>query len=151
MRRLTRNFSLLFFWVCLSIAPSLSAAGLPGESENLTVVVNPEPQTGGGHTVSLAWDPSLTAGVAYNVYSGTATGQETTKLTATPIDSACATRATCVFTDTSAGLLAGAKFFYVVKAVQPDGTESAPSNEVSAQIPFPVPAAPGNLAVTGKT
>lgn len=146
MQRKILVFSILFLALNLFCTPRLEASNDP---EIRAVVTT---QAGGGHSVALSWTPSATPGVAYNVYSGTATGQETTKLTAAPVDSACSSSATCIFTDTSISTaVPGAKFFYIVKAVQPDGTESAPSNEVSAQIPFPVPAAPANLAVTGKT
>lgn len=85
------------------------------------------------HNVNLSWTASADASSGYNVYRGTAAGQETTLLTATPI-----TATTYDDTTETAGI-----WFYAVKSVV-NGVESGPSNEVSVSLR---PAAPTALVV----
>lgn len=86
------------------------------------------------HSVSLTWLESAT-GVTFNVYRGTAAGGEVAYASGV---------ATLSFTDNA--VTNGQTYFYFVTAVGTGG-ESAPSNEVSAQIPSPPPA-PTALAAT---
>jgi hypothetical protein len=81
------------------------------------------------HQVQLSWNADPDASVGYNVYRGTAAGEETTLLTATPITTTTFTDSTPIVGDN----------FYVVKAVAAGGVLALPSNEVSAVIlPAPV-------------
>jgi len=86
------------------------------------------------HSVSLSWTASSDTVDGYNIYRGTAAGQETTK-----VNTALVTADT--FTDTTAPV---GDSFYVARSVI-GGVESVNSNEVSAVI---LPAPPTNLAVT---
>jgi hypothetical protein len=96
---------------------------------------------------SLGANCASPATLSYNVFRGTAAGQEST----TPINTSPVTALTYV---DSNGLVAGTTYFYNVKSVELCGTTSisslAASNEVSALIPLPTttpPAAPTNLQV----
>jgi len=80
------------------------------------------------HSVELAWSPSSSTVIGYNIYRGAASGGPYAK-----IDGAVDTATT--YSDTS--VQAGGTYFYVTTAVASDGTESAFSNQVSAAIPTP--------------
>lgn len=83
-------------------------------------------------TVSLAWDPSDTLGVTYNVYRSTVSGMYMMPLNITPI-------AGLAFDDIS---VTPGNYYYVVRAVLPAIGESANSNEVQAVISTVVVLAP---------
>jgi hypothetical protein len=76
--------------------------------------------------VVLTWGPSPTGNVAYNVFRGTTPGGEGP----TPINLFPLTTLSYIDTD----VFAGGDYYYVVVA-QNSGGNSAPSNEVLAQIP----------------
>jgi fibronectin type 3 domain-containing protein len=82
----------------------------------------------GTHSVALSWAPSTTSGVAYNVYRGTAPGTEGT----TPLNSSSLSGTS--FTDVN--VTSGAAYYYVVHAVNSNGT-SGSSNEVQVSVPTP--------------
>lgn len=86
------------------------------------------------HSVSLSWTASTDPVDGYNVYRGSAAGQETTK-----VNSSLVTGTT--YTDTTAVL---GDDFYVVRAVL-GGVEAVNSNEVDARV-LPAPAT--NLTIT---
>ncbi|MGO8672196.1 MAG: choice-of-anchor tandem repeat GloVer-containing protein, partial [Capsulimonadaceae bacterium] len=94
--------------------------------------------TAGNTQVSLSWTASSGA-TSYNVYRGTASGDEASTAAATGITTAS-------YTDT--GLTNGVKYFYKVAAVNSGGT-SAQSSEASATPEPPIPAAPTALTATG--
>ncbi len=81
----------------------------------------------GSHDVVLSWTPSPTPGIAgYDVYRGTASGQESsTPLNSSPINGS---------TYTDVNVTAGAAYYYVVTAVS-GAAQSAKSNETSATVP----------------
>jgi fibronectin type 3 domain-containing protein len=86
------------------------------------------------HSVSLSWTASIDVPAdSYNVYRGTASGQETDLLNTSPITGT-------TFVDSAP--LTGTSF-YAVKSVA-NGVESIFSNEVSAVI---LPAPPTNLVL----
>ena len=90
------------------------------------------------HTVNLSW--SGVAGVdGYNVYRGTASGQENTKLNSSLLIGTTYSDATAVAGDA----------FYVVRS-SISGVESANSNEVNVVLVDP-PAAPTSLTITSHT
>jgi hypothetical protein len=100
-------------------------------ANNSTTVAVPAPNaptglqaTAGSGSVTLSWTASAGA-TSYQVFSGSATGAEST----TPLI-ASVTSTSAVAT----GLTAGATYFFVVRAVSASGT-SAASNEASATVP----------------
>jgi hypothetical protein len=79
------------------------------------------------YNVTLSWVASSSASATgYNVYRRTSPTGTATKLNATPI-------ATTTFTDTQVQL--GQTYYYTATAVDSAGTESGPSNQVTAVIP----------------
>ena len=97
----------------------------------------PAPTPGVPH-VCLTWVASVSTGVTgYNVYRATAAGGENY---ATPLNSAPVT--SVMYYDTTD--VVGTTYYYTVTAIGTGGVMSAPSLEVSAQIPVP-PSAPTTL------
>jgi hypothetical protein len=92
--------------------------------------------TAGATGISLHWNADASA-TSFNLYQGTASGQEA----ASPVQTGVATDATTV---TGAGLMPGQTYFFEVAAVSGYGT-SPNSNEASAMA---VPAVPAGLAAT---
>lgn len=91
--------------------------------------------TGGStHQVALSWS-CTTPGVTYNVYRGTAQGNETLNATG---------QSGTTYVDTT--VVGGTTYWYYVTAVL-NGDESSGSNEVSAVVPNN-PTAPSGLTVT---
>lgn len=80
------------------------------------------------HEVSLAWDPSTSSAVGYNVYRGTNSGGPYARLNSVP-DPATA------FIDTN--VAGGATYYYVATALDSAGVESNYSKEVRVAIPAP--------------
>ncbi len=79
------------------------------------------------HTVALAWNPSTSNVVGYNVYRGVTSGGPYAKITSMNADTS--------FTDSSVD--AGQTYFYVTTAVDGNGKESANSNQTQAVVPTP--------------
>jgi fibronectin type 3 domain-containing protein len=83
--------------------------------------------TASAHTVGLSWVASVTPAVTgYRIYRGTVKGG--------PYSLVGNVGTSTVYTD-SARLASGATYYYVVTAVDTQGTESSYSNEASAVIP----------------
>jgi hypothetical protein len=79
------------------------------------------------HSVTLSWAASGTTGVVgYNVYRSTVSGGPYGRITPAPDGSRS-------YTDTAVS--AGQSYFYVVTAVEGNGTESTYSNQAMAAIP----------------
>jgi glycosidase len=76
-----------------------------------------------GLQIALSWS-GVAGASGYNVYRSPVNGGGYVKLNSAPITGTS-------FTDAS-GLLSGQRFFYIVKALDSVGNESAPSNEASA-------------------
>ena len=85
-------------------------------------IAPPGPQ----HTVTLTWKASTTAGVSYNVYRRDSSG--TVKLNPQPLTAT---------TYVDRNVQPGQTYHYLAKAVNPNGTESAASNEVVVTVPSP--------------
>jgi hypothetical protein len=79
------------------------------------------------HNVSLAWNPSTSSVVGYNVYRGTTTGG--------PYSQVDAMNASTSYVDNS--VQAGQTYFYVTTAVDSSGKESPYSNQTQADVPNP--------------
>jgi hypothetical protein len=103
-----------------SSLPTPLTLGVSGSATNSTVT---SPQ---GHSVTLAWQPSTSSVAGYHVYRSETSGGPYTRISSSIIT-------TPSFKDTT--VQAGGHYFYVVTAVEADGSESANSNEVSAEIP----------------
>jgi len=81
------------------------------------------------HSVDLTWTASQSQGVVgYNIYRSTVSGSGYSKINGT-------LNAGTSYTDS--GVTSGQTYFYVAKAVDGNGVESGPSNEVQAVIPTP--------------
>jgi fibronectin type 3 domain-containing protein len=81
------------------------------------------------HSVDLTWTASQSPGVVgYNIYRRAPTGSY-----GSPINGAL--NAGTAYTDITVS--AGQTYLYVAKAVDGNGLESGPSNEVQAVIPTP--------------
>jgi hypothetical protein len=112
---------------------SPSAAGQSSAALNITDNGGNSPQvaslTGTGiHDVILTWGASPTSGISgYNIYRGTSPGGESS----TPLNSAPVNSNTYV----DENVTPGTSYYYVLKTVNSEGGESAPSNEANAQVP----------------
>jgi TolB protein len=77
-------------------------------------------------SINLAWDPISASNLAgYNIYRSTQSG-----VFSSPALNGATLLKTEAFTDVS--VQSGQTYYYVVKAVSIDGTESSPSNQVQA-------------------
>ncbi len=82
---------------------------------------------GGGHQVTLKWNPSTTPGVSYNVYRSETSGQYANHA----INPSLLTQTTYV----DGTVVTGRTYFYVTRAADGQGHESVNSNEAKAVIP----------------
>jgi len=80
------------------------------------------------HTVSLSWEPSISAVVGYNVYRGSVSGGPYTRLNPSA-DSLTS------YADHSVS--GGQTYFYVVTAIDSSNIESPFSNQASVTVPTP--------------
>lgn len=117
--------------------PAAAAVNPPSTPDNVTAAA-------GDTQVSLSWSAS-TQGTytvsGYNVYRSTTTGTGYTKINSSTLTARS-------YTDT--GLTNGTKYFYVVRAVDSQGSESASSSEVYATPSATVttPSAPTNVSAS---
>ncbi len=98
-----------------------------GYTEQLTVIIRPQPASGlvaspqGVGIVTLTWTPSTSGDIAsYNIHQGTASGVYTTVISAGNVNQYV-----------EFGLTSGQQLFFVVTAVSATGVESVVSNEVT--------------------
>lgn len=84
-------------------------------------------QTATSHNVSLGWTASTSTVVGYNVYRGTTSGG--------PYSLVNSSDPNVTYSD--ATVQAGQTYFYVVTAVDSQGTESVYSNQAQATVPSP--------------
>jgi hypothetical protein len=84
-------------------------------------------QTGISHSVSLGWTASSSTVVGYNVYRGSTSGG--------PYSLVNSSDPNVTYSD--ATVQAGQTYFYVVTAVDSQGTESVYSNQAQATVPSP--------------
>lgn len=110
-----------------SLPPGLSlnnatgeVSGVPTQDGAFSYTIIPFPPS----PVTLAWDPpsDLTNVAGYNLYRSEISGEYSGRLNAETI-------LTAVYTDNSAA--ASVTYYYVVKSVAADGTESVASNELT--------------------
>ena len=88
---------------------------------------SPTPSTS-AHTIALSWAGSTSSVAGYHVYRSSASGGPYARINGSTISS-------LGYEDAS--VLPGSRYFYVVSAVEPSGTESPFSNEASAEVPNP--------------
>jgi hypothetical protein len=100
-----------------------SNASNPSAQQNLTGTGTAAPQ----HSVALLWNASSSSVVGYNVYRGTRSGGPYAQITAMNPDT--------TFVDST--VQSGQTYFYVTRAVDGNGKESANSNQTQAVIPTP--------------
>jgi hypothetical protein len=128
-------------WMVTSGTGTISSTGLytaPSVAENdvVTAVSQADPtksasstvSVAAAHSVTLAWSPSSSSGVAYyNVYRGTVSGGPFTLLKSGV--------GTTSYLD--GNVISGSTYYYVTTAVDSSGAESAYSNQAKAVIPIP--------------
>ena len=78
------------------------------------------------HSVALSWVASTSSVAGYNVYRSTVSGSQYIKLNASLLNG-------LTYTDTT--VQSGTIYYYVTTAVDASGTESAYSNQASANVP----------------
>jgi glycosidase/fibronectin type 3 domain-containing protein len=112
--------------------PALCSITLMTQNADLTPTAAPTnlQARADGLSVELSWT-GVAGAAGYNVYRSPVSGGGEELLTATP------TTATD-FVDRSADLRSGQRYYYVVKALDNLGNESAPSNEASAVPSYPI-------------
>ena len=88
--------------------------------------------TANGVAIDLHWSP-VTGAAGYNVYRSPLSGGGYTKVNDAPVTATD-------YHDASADLRSGTKYYYIVKALDSAGNESAPSNEASAVPSYPISA-----------
>lgn len=110
---------------------SISSSSLPSPvkvaisgSASTTAVSSPSNTT--AHSVTLDWNASSSSVAGYHIYRGNTSGGPYNRINASLVTA-------INFSDLS--VVSGSRYFYVVTAVEGTGTESAFSNEVSAEIP----------------
>jgi len=120
------------FTVTFAPQSSGTATGTLAFTSNASDYMADESLTGNGgvaaqHSVTLSWAASSsTAVVGYNVYRSTVSGGPYARITSGPDGS---------LSYTDIAVSAGKSYFYVVTAVEGNGTESTYSNQAMAVIP----------------
>lgn len=111
--------------VKLDLAP-LDGILLETENADLTPTAAPTNLSAQANAlqVNLSWNP-VAGAQGYNLYRSPVSGGGYVKVNAEPITDT-------TYTDNSADLNSGQRYYYVVKALDSAGNESAPSNEASA-------------------
>jgi fibronectin type 3 domain-containing protein len=99
------------------------------QNSPITVALQASGVPAGAHLATLSWNASPSPVNGYFIYRGTSSGGPYTPLNLSSLD------ASTTYTDSS--VQAGQSYYYVVKAVDSNNVQSAPSNEVSATIPSP--------------
>jgi fibronectin type 3 domain-containing protein len=97
---------------------TINAANVP--SVNFTATVQQ------AHSVALSWIASTSTVAGYNVYRSTVSGTQYAKMNSSLVG---------VLAYTDRTVLGGTIYYYVTTAVDASGSESAHSNEVSANVP----------------
>ena len=98
-----------------------------GVSSSSKASATPVPSPGSGpDSVALAWNPSSSSVVGYNVYRGTQSGGPYAKLNSSVLSDT---------TYTDSNTESGTTYYYVSTAVNAANQESTYSNEASASIP----------------
>lgn len=114
----------------VTFTPSASGAANGKLTFITDATVSPSSQTlsgtGAVHLISLTWQPSSSAVIGYNVYRGTQSGGPYSRVNSHLISSR---------TYEDDGVQSGLTYFYVLRAVSFDSTESQASNQAAATVP----------------
>ena len=114
----------------VTFTPSASGAANGKLTFITDATISPSSQTlsgsGAVHLITLTWQPSASAVVGYNVYRGTQSGGPYSRVNSLPISSQ---------TYDDDGVQSGLTYFYVLRAVSFDSTESQASNQAAATVP----------------
>ena len=94
-------------------------AGTSAASQTLT-------GSGAQRVVSLSWNPSSSAVAGYNVYRGTQSGGPYSKINSSLLSNT---------TYQDASVESGVTYFYILRAVSINSSESSASNQASATVP----------------
>ena len=112
---------------CLGLLSGCSLIGSASNTPSPSPSPTPTPQPS-SHTVAVSWTQSPSTNLqGYKVYRSQVSGGPYANI------SGMLGQNTLQFTDSN--VFASSKYFYVVTSVDVNGLESAPSTEVSAQIP----------------
>ena len=137
LRILVGTLALAIAWICFQVGTHrhtgilrtlagakhfLSRASTPHDVQARQESAPPGPQ----HSVNLSWRASTSSKVAYNVYRRGRSG--VVRINSLPL-----TGTSCVDTTVQPG----ETYYYTTKAVNSNGTESTPSNEVRVTVPSP--------------
>jgi len=114
---LSLTFLLGLFWM-------YRTAGTPGEAIAQAALAHRKSPA--GHGANLTWIASSAKITGYNIYRSDLSGSGYSKLNPSPVKELS-------YLDSS--VEAGKTYYYVVKAVDEKGLESAPTNETFAKIP----------------
>jgi glycosidase len=119
--------------VSTSVSP-LTAKVLLTENADLTGPDAPAglTATASGVAIDLHWN-AVSGAAGYNLYRSPLSGGGYTKVNAAPVTSTD-------YHDASSDLRSGTRYYYIVKALDSAGNESAASNEVSAVPSYPISA-----------
>jgi hypothetical protein len=112
------TFLLGLFWM-------QKTAGAPGEAIARAAIAQSK-NLPPGHWANLTWKASSSRIAGYNIYRSHVSGSGYTKLNSVSVKE-------LTYFDSS--VVPGKTYFYIVKAVDEKGEESAPTNESSATIP----------------
>jgi fibronectin type 3 domain-containing protein len=118
--------SLALVVVVITISGCVSGGQL-SSPQTASPAPTPTPTPTGSHTVTLTWDASSSPNLqGYRVYRSQTSGGPYANISGAPV-------ASLQFIDSF--VANGQDYFYVVTSVDSNGLESAPSPQVSAQIP----------------
>jgi fibronectin type 3 domain-containing protein len=125
--RCRSKFRLLYLAVLAGSLAMLSAcAGVSSSAKASSPATTVPSPASGPDSVALAWNPSSSSVVGYNLYRGTQSGGPYAKLNSSALSGTN-------YTDSNTE--SGTTYYYVSTAVNAANEESAYSNEASATIP----------------
>jgi hypothetical protein len=106
-----------------SSLPTSVKLGVAGSATNSTAT---SPSSVSSHFVTLNWDPSTSTVAGYHIYRGESSNGPFERITSSVLGS---------LNYRDSRVQPGGHYYYVVTAVEADGSESTYSNEVAADIP----------------
>ena len=107
-----------------SLALLSGCAGVSSSSKSSPQ--SPSSTGSSGYSVDLAWNPSNSVVIGYNLYRGTVSGGPYARLNSSVLSGT-------TYTDST--IQSGTTYYYVSTSINSDSEESSYSNEASATIP----------------